>query len=109
MNTELKALIGTAFDGEKLVVDTLKKNYFSLISDAMAVMSDVPADIGGFSDLQNEIKELSNPANEADLVAFVQQKFASVQVLSSAKAQQVISATVNLISAAIAVEQAFVS
>lgn len=109
MNTELKALISTMFDGEKLVEDSIKKNYFGLITDGMALLGDAPGDIAGFGDLQAEIKGLANPANEADLVAFIQQKFASIEVLSAPKAQAVISAIVNMVAAAIAVEQAFVS
>jgi hypothetical protein len=109
MNTELKNLISTLFDGEKLVSDVLNKNYASVIMDGMALLGDAPGDISGYSDLQNEIKGLSNAANIADLISFIQQKFSSIEQLSSAKAQAVITAIVGLINAAIAVEQAFVS
>ena len=109
MNTELKVLISTMFDGEKFVQDTISKNYFALVSDGLALLSDAPGDIAGFSDLQNEIKGLSQPANEADLIAFVQQKFSSIEILSTPKAQTIIGAIVNMIASSIAVEQAFVS
>lgn len=109
MNTELKSLIATLFDGEKLVVDSLKKNYFSVITDGMSLLGDTPGDIAGYSDLANESKELSNAANMTDLVSFVQQKFASVEQLSNAKAQDIITGIVAVITACIALEQKFVS
>lgn len=105
MNTELKALISTAFDIEKLAVDGIKKNYFALFADALALMNDAPGDIAGFSGLQAEINDLSKPANEQDLALFIQQKFSS----NSDKAQRLMSAIVAAVSALIAVEQAFVS
>jgi len=108
MNTELKNLISTLFDGEKLVADLLKKNYAAVMMDGMALLSDGPGDVSGYSDLQNEIKGLSQPSNLQDLENFVVQKFASIEQLSGAKAQSIIAAVVNLINAAIAVEQAFV-
>lgn len=109
MNSELKNLISTAFDAEKLAMDGIKKNYFALISDALQLVGDVPADIAGFSDLQSEINDLSKPENEQDLVAFLQQKLSSIEQLSSEKAQKILAIIVSIVSKAIELEQAFAS
>lgn len=109
MNTELKNLINTAFDAEKLAVDAVNKSYFKLIGDALAMVSDAPGDVAGFSGLQAEALALSNPTNLADLTSFIETKFSTIPALSGVKVQAVIAAIMNLIPAVVALEQAFVS
>lgn len=109
MNTELKNLINSAFDMEKLVEDGIKKNYFALISDALMIVGDVQADVGAFAGLKDEIAALSHPENEHDLVVFLQQKFANIEPLSNAKAQNILAIIVSIISKGIELQQAFAS
>lgn len=108
MNTELKSLISTLFVGEQLVSDVAAgKSYFALLSDAIALLGVLPADVSGFPDLLIEMQALSNPINSADLVAYVQKRFAIIEVLSTDKAENIVSAIIHLIGSAIEVEQAF--
>jgi hypothetical protein len=109
MNSALKALINIIFDAEKLTVDAIGKSYFNLLGDSMALVGDVPGAVANWSDLMNEIKELSQAANEQDLLQYVEQKLSSIPALSGAKPAAVMAAVVQLIQAGYALEQAIVS
>lgn len=106
MNTELKNLVNTVLDVEKLVVDAVNKNDIALVSDAMGVLADLKQDASLWSDLMNEVKSLTVQANEQDLLAFVEQKLSAIPALSGAKPQAIMSAVIGLINAACALEHA---
>lgn len=108
MNTELRALISLIFDSEKLIQDGISKNYFSLVTDAMALIGDVPYALMTWNDLLPELKALNTPANEQDLLSFIGQKLAAIPQLAGAQPKAIMEATVGIVNAAYAFEQAIV-
>jgi hypothetical protein len=107
MNQGLKALITSLFDLEKLTIDSVNRNYALLAFDSMAIMGDISQDVALSAGIQAECVALQNAANQADLVSFLQAKFAGIEQLSNAKAQAILVAVVGLVNAGIALEAAF--
>lgn len=107
MNTELKNIIDSVFNAKSVVSDVIGKSYASLVIDAIKLCGDVPRDVSGASDLENEIKALEIPANLADIASYLSGKLAGTA--SASKVSAVITSLVSLITQAIALEQAIVS
>jgi hypothetical protein len=107
MNSGLKSLISSLFDLEKLTIDSVNRNYALLAFDSMAIMGDISQDVALSAGIQAECLALHNAANQTDLIAFLQQKFAGIEQLSTAKAQAILVAVVGLVNAGIALEAAF--
>lgn len=106
MNTELKNLIGTIFDGEKFVQDIINKGYPQAVADAMLLLTDAEQDVANWSDILTEMKALAIPLNQQDLLSFVEQKLVSIPALGTAYAQGIIGAVVGFMTASYALEQA---
>lgn len=109
MNVGLKSLIKSIADIEQLVVDSISKQMMAALLDCMALPADAASDISSWSQLQSDVKGLSNPVNLQDLISYVESQFQNkIPGLSGSKAQSVTSALIALVRSAIALEQAFV-
>lgn len=96
MNTELKALLGLAFDVLALGKDAVaKKNFFAMLSDVWSVVSDITPAVQNIGDLQAELAALPNPQNQADIVAFLQTKVANAG--ASADMQNILAKSLKLV------------
>lgn len=104
MSEELKAILALVFDAIELGKDGLSKNYFQLMSDAVKLMGDMPMVVKSFSDVQNEILLLQDPAHQNDLLAFIRAKFGSSS-LNQGNAQEVLSCALVLVQHSISVYQ----
>lgn len=100
MNVELKALLDLVFDGESLVVQLVAKaNFMVLLPQIFKILSmDVPPAVSNWSDLAAEIAALPGSAQEADLIAYIEQKFAGAY--DNAKAQLILADILSLLQAA---------
>lgn len=98
MNTELKALLDLIFDGESLVAKLVaKQNFFTLLPQVFSILTaDLPNAVNNWGSLQAEIAALPGTAQEADLVAYVQKKFA-LAVSDDAKAQAILAAVLKVV------------
>ncbi len=95
MNSFLKAVIKEAFDAEALVADVVAKAWSKIVSDAISAGSDAAAIAANLSSAKSDLQALiSNPAADADLVAYVVSLSAGI---GSAKAQAVIAASAKLV------------
>lgn len=94
MNTELKNFLDVAFDGYKLVTDIESKSYFAIVGDLFEAAKTMPSIISNFGDLSAEIEALPGSEQQADLVSYVETKFANI---GSAKAQLILSASLKLV------------
>ena len=95
MNVELKDLLDVAFDGIALGQDALAKNYLSIMGDVAKLTADAPGAIANFPDLQAELNQLQNPANQADLINYIETKFKGQ--FSSDKAQTILAGALQLV------------
>lgn len=98
MNTELKALIGSAFDVIGAVKDAVAKADFvtKILPDLYKVfVSDLPNVISNWSDLKKEIDALSGSDAEADLIAYICAEFAGID--SDEKAKNILNAVLKLL------------
>lgn len=97
MNTELKAMLELAFDGfevgQKVVA---KENFFNLLPKLFEILTqDVPSVVLNIEQFDDELKHLAEPAVQADLIAFIKLKFASVS--DDHKAQAILAAALKLV------------
>jgi hypothetical protein len=97
MNTELKAMLTVLFKlyglGKDLVTNA---GVIADMSDVTGVALSVPAIISGFNDCKVEIDALVQPANLADILAFVASSFVGID--SDVKAQAILTASLKLAS-----------
>lgn len=110
MNVELKALVSLALDGFKAAqLSAQKANFVLAILPALYhVASDVPAVVSNWGDLKAEIEALPGSAQEADLLAFVSGKFATIAPGSHPQAilNAVLKLVTDLANDALALESA---
>jgi len=102
-NAEFKAILVLVFDAVSLGKDAISKNYFGLMGDVSKMVLDLPAAISNFSDLQNEINALKDPAAQSDLIAFIETQF-SAQIPSD-KAQAILAASLKIVQDSVQVVQ----
>ena len=107
MSNELQALLSLVLDLVKIGEEAFEKVPLpSLISQAVSVLlSDIPAIIANFPGLMGELHDLSDKNKQAHVIAFIQGK---VKDAGSDKAQAILSAIVEILKAAYALEQAIV-
>lgn len=97
MNIELKAMLTVVFKLFSLGKDLVAKaGIVQDMTDLESLGLSIPAVISGFSDAQSEVLALDQPANLADILAFISVSFAGID--SDAKAQAILSAALNLAS-----------
>jgi hypothetical protein len=97
MNTELKSVLAVIFALGKLGKDVIEKAPLTQeVADLEAAAIAIPAVISNAPSLQSEIQALSQPANEADIIAFIISQFAGVS--SDAHAQAILAASLKLIA-----------
>lgn len=97
MNVELKAMLTVLFKLFTLGKDLItKQGVIQDMTDVTAIALAVPAVIGNWSDLQAEVKLLDQPANLADILAFIAAGFVGID--SDAKAQAILNASLKLAS-----------
>ncbi len=95
MNDNLKLYIDGVFDVVKVVEDEVAKPGFSMqaLVDVEALGAAVPALIPAAAGCKTDLQALAgNPAADADLLAYVAGKVSG----DSAKAQKIITASINL-------------
>lgn len=94
MNTELKLLLDAGFDAANVAQDVLKHDYISMVGAMTKLMADTPSILANLGDLEAEIQELPGTAQESDLVAYIEQKFAGV---GTPKAQSILACALKVI------------
>lgn len=105
MNTELKALFSLVLDGYQIVQSAIaKQNFFFFLPQIYQVAMDIAPAVANWNDLQPEILALSGSEQEADLAAFIEQKFGVIG--AGPEAQAVVSASLKLIQDGVALEAA---
>lgn len=93
MNECIKSIVDEAFDVKATVQSVLAKDYVSLLPELVKDAEDGSAVASNISDLKAEAQALvSNPAADADLLAYVTAKCAG----DSSKAAKVIPAAAKL-------------
>lgn len=93
MNTFLKAVIKEAFDAEAIVADVVAKAWSKLVGDAIAAGTDASAIVASIGSAKTELEALlTNPAADADLLAYVTTLAGGV----NEKAQKIIAAASKL-------------
>lgn len=96
MNECIKAIIDEAADVEATVVSVMKKDYTALIPELVKDAMDGKSVVDHLSSLKAEAQALvSDPAADADLLAYVAAKFAG----DSSKAAKVIPAAADFMIA----------
>jgi hypothetical protein len=97
MNVELKAMLTVLFKmfalGEDLIT---KQGVIQDMTDVTAIALAVPAVITNWNDVSAEVKLLDQPANLADILAFIAAGFVGID--SDAKAQAILNASLKLAS-----------
>lgn len=93
MNECIKAIVDEAVDVEATVVSVMKKDFISLLPEVVKDATDGAAIASHLSTLKAEASALiSDPAADADLLAYVSAKFAG----DSSKAAKIIPAAAKL-------------
>lgn len=95
MNTELKAMLTVIFKLITLGKDLVAKAGIATdVSDVTAIALSVPALIANFDSAKAEIDALIEPANLADILAFVTSSF--VGISGDLHAQKILDASLKL-------------
>lgn len=96
MNEGLKSVVDLGLAVSKGVVDVVeKKGLASVISDLEAAGMDVPAVIASAGSIPAEVKSLSDPADLADMVAYLGSK--AVALANDDHAKAIVAASVKLV------------
>lgn len=101
MDVELKDIVDLLWDGVNVAEDVAQKAYLSLPGALAKMLADAPGAMENINDLQAEITALPGADQEADMKAYIEQKFSS----EPAKTQLILAATLLAAQTAVTLAQ----